>query len=123
MRHHPRFAVCLFAVVALLFAFSGVAMSQEITGSIVGSVKDANGAAVKGATVTVTNLATNISRTVTSDGEGNYVVTPLEPGMTFTDEPSIIVPGRFGVRIEDVVVCEEGGGRKLGSYPATLVAN
>ena len=49
--------------------------------------------------------------------------TPLEPGMTFTDEPSIIVPGRFSVRIEDIVVCEEGGGRKLGSYPAALVAN
>jgi Xaa-Pro aminopeptidase len=49
--------------------------------------------------------------------------TPLEPGMTFTDEPSIIVPGRFSVRIEDIVVCEEGGGRKLGSYPSALVAN
>jgi len=39
--------------------------------------------------------------------------TPLEVGMTFTDEPSIIVPGAFGVRIEDIVVCEEGGGRYL----------
>jgi Xaa-Pro aminopeptidase len=46
---------------------------------------------------------------------------PLEPGMTFTDEPSIIIPGRFGVRIEDIVVCEEGGGRRLNSYPAALV--
>src|SRR5439155_12012541 len=27
--------------------------------------------------------------------------TQLEPGMTFTDEPSIIIPGRFSVRIED----------------------
>jgi Xaa-Pro aminopeptidase len=49
--------------------------------------------------------------------------TELEPGMTFTDEPSIIIPGRFSVRIEDIVVCEEGGGRKLGSYPAALVTN
>jgi Xaa-Pro aminopeptidase len=48
--------------------------------------------------------------------------TPLEPGMTFTDEPSIIIPGRFSVRIEDVVVCEETGGRKLNSYPPGLVA-
>ena len=48
--------------------------------------------------------------------------TPLEPGMTFTDEPSIIVPGSFSVRIEDIVVCEEGGGRLLGSYPSALVA-
>jgi Xaa-Pro aminopeptidase len=49
--------------------------------------------------------------------------TPLQVGMTFTDEPSIIIPGRFSVRIEDIVVCEEGGGRKLNGYPAALVAN
>jgi Xaa-Pro aminopeptidase len=49
--------------------------------------------------------------------------TPLEPGMTFTDEPSIIIPDRFSVRIEDIVVCDEGGGRKLNGYPAALVAN
>ncbi|HXE92704.1 MAG TPA: M24 family metallopeptidase, partial [Gaiellaceae bacterium] len=49
--------------------------------------------------------------------------TPLEPGMTFTDEPSIIIPGRFSVRIENIVVCEEGGGRILNDYPTALVAN
>jgi Xaa-Pro dipeptidase len=49
--------------------------------------------------------------------------TLLKPGMTFTDEPSIIIPGRFSVRIEDIIVVEEGGGRKLNSYPAALVAN
>jgi Xaa-Pro aminopeptidase len=48
--------------------------------------------------------------------------TPLEPGMTFTDEPSIIVPGRFSVRIEDLIVVEEGGGKRLNTYPAALVA-
>jgi Xaa-Pro aminopeptidase len=46
--------------------------------------------------------------------------TPLEAGMTFTDEPSIIQPGKLGLRIEDVVVCEEGGGRKLHPYPVEL---
>jgi Xaa-Pro aminopeptidase len=49
--------------------------------------------------------------------------TPLEAGMTFTDEPSIIVPGAFGVRIEDIVVCEAEGGRYLLEYPKGLVAN
>jgi Xaa-Pro aminopeptidase len=48
--------------------------------------------------------------------------TPLEVGMTFTDEPSIIAPGRVGVRIEDIVVCEAGGGRMLNAYPPDLVA-
>jgi Xaa-Pro aminopeptidase len=39
--------------------------------------------------------------------------TPLEAGMTFTDEPSILVDGSFGVRVEDVIVVEAGGGRYL----------
>ena len=39
--------------------------------------------------------------------------TMLEAGMVFTDEPSILLDGSFGVRIEDVVVCAEGGGRVL----------
>ena len=39
--------------------------------------------------------------------------TPLEAGMTFTDEPSILVDGSFGVRVEDVIVVTEGGGRML----------
>jgi Xaa-Pro aminopeptidase len=47
--------------------------------------------------------------------------TPLEPGMTFTDEPSIVWPGQFGVRIEDIVVCAEGGGRRLTELPTAAV--
>jgi Xaa-Pro aminopeptidase len=49
--------------------------------------------------------------------------TPLEVGMTFTDEPSIMWHGKVGVRIENIVVCEKAGGRKLNSYPVDLVAN
>jgi Xaa-Pro aminopeptidase len=46
--------------------------------------------------------------------------TPLESGMTFTDEPSLTWNGRFGVRVEDIIVCEESGGRRLNSYPTEL---
>ena len=49
--------------------------------------------------------------------------TPLERGMTFTDEPSIIIPGRFSVRIEDIVMCDDGAGRMLNTYSSALVAN
>lgn len=38
---------------------------------------------------------------------------PLRAGMTFSDEPGIYIPGRFGVRIEDIVVCTESGGERL----------
>ncbi len=43
--------------------------------------------------------------------------TPLEAGMTFTDEPSLLLADRFGVRVEDVITCAEGGGRPLGNAP------
>ena len=46
--------------------------------------------------------------------------TPLEAGMTFTDEPSIVIHGSFGMRIENVVVCAEGGARVLNDYPNAL---
>ena len=36
--------------------------------------------------------------------------TPLEAGMTFTDEPSILVDGSFGVRVEDVIEVSADGG-------------
>jgi Xaa-Pro aminopeptidase len=49
--------------------------------------------------------------------------TPLEPGMTFTDEPSILWPDHFAVRCEDVVVCTEAGGRMLNDYPKGSVVN
>jgi len=49
--------------------------------------------------------------------------TPLEAGMTFTDEPSILLPGRFGVRIEDIVVCAGGGGRRLTTLSPAPVVN
>jgi Xaa-Pro aminopeptidase len=47
--------------------------------------------------------------------------TVLEAGMTFTDEPSIMAPGGINLRIEDVIVCADGGGRALNSYPTPLV--
>ena len=39
--------------------------------------------------------------------------TVLEAGMTFADEPSILVDGSFGVRVEDVIAVEPGGARLL----------
>lgn len=49
--------------------------------------------------------------------------TPLQAGMTFTDEPSIIIPNAFSVRIENIIVCDERGGRVLNDYSNALVWN
>jgi Xaa-Pro aminopeptidase len=47
--------------------------------------------------------------------------TPLEAGMTFTDEPSILWDGHFAVRVEDVVMCAEGGGKTLNGLSGEMV--
>ena len=41
--------------------------------------------------------------------------------MTFTIEPSLFRPDVIGVRVEDIIVCEPHGGRKLNAYPTDLV--
>jgi Xaa-Pro aminopeptidase len=45
---------------------------------------------------------------------------PLVPGMCFSIEPGIYLPGRFGVRIEDIVTVTEQGGRRLNNTPHEL---
>ena len=51
--------------------------------------------------------------------EGNTEV--LEPGMAFSVEPGIYLPGRHGARIEDIVVCTDDGGERLNLTPRELV--
>ncbi len=45
---------------------------------------------------------------------------PLEAGMAFSIEPGIYHPGRFGARIEDIVVCGAQHGERLNKRPREL---
>jgi len=47
--------------------------------------------------------------------------TELEPGMTFSDEPGIYLPGRFGVRIEDQLAVTTEGAERLNEASRDLV--
>ena len=51
--------------------------------------------------------------------EGNK--TPLEVGNVFSVEPGIYLPGRFGARLEDIVVATEDGPRPLNTANHDLV--
>ncbi len=56
--------------------------------------------------------------------EDPYVVagnsTPLAPGHAFSVEPGIYVPGRFGLRLEDIVVATPDGPERLNRAPRDL---
>ena len=67
--------VCLIRLLLLaacLAAYASPLCAQVAAGEITGIVKDQAGAAVPGATVTVTNVDTNQQRILASSGEGVY---------------------------------------------------
>ena len=81
-----RAAVAGLAAILLLPA-AGIA--QMTRGSIAGTARDASGAVVPAATVTVINVATNATQTMVTDAQGFYRVPALEPGRyTVTTELS-----------------------------------
>jgi Xaa-Pro aminopeptidase len=44
----------------------------------------------------------------------------LEEGMVFSIEPGVYIPGRFGIRLEDIVIVLENGPEILSSLPRDL---
>lgn len=53
---------------------------------------------------------------------GKSSTTILDQGMAFTVEPGIYLPGRFGVRIEDVVALTSQDGQRLSLSPRELIS-
>ena len=79
MKHMSRAITRLLAVAALLVVSVAIAGAQT-QGGISGLVTDSSGAAIPGATVTVTNTATRGMRTTTTNAEGLYSFPSLPPG-------------------------------------------
>ncbi len=73
----------IFLFVAITLAVSLMSMpasAQSTAGRVLGTVTDASGAAVAGATVVVTDTQRGTSRILTTDSSGEYVAPDLIPG-------------------------------------------
>ena len=72
---------CRSLVAAIVFCLLCAPVTAQVTsGTIFGHVQDPSGAMVKGATVTITNPATGLTRTVTTSDTGEFVAPGLYPG-------------------------------------------
>ena len=80
-RQGSRMRRCSAALVAVLLASAGSAWAQAVKGTLLGTVNDTQGAAVPGATVTVTETGTNIARTAATNASGHYVFANLKDGI------------------------------------------
>ena len=75
---------CAAVALALLALLSPPpASAQAVSGTIFGTVYDSSGAALPGPSVTLTNTATGLTRTVLSDPKGEYTA-PLLPTGTYS---------------------------------------
>ena len=72
-----------YAVIIAFLAASSMpagAAAQAVTGTLLGNLTDSSGAAVPGATVTATEVQTNISRTTVTNENGYYIFSSLQNG-------------------------------------------
>jgi hypothetical protein len=77
-RRRSFWTTCLFICLTLLGSIP--VLAQQATGNIVGSTIDASGALIPNVKVTVTEIATNQSRTIISNNTGEYQAPYLVPG-------------------------------------------
>ena len=71
---------CSGVLLLFLVAISAPARGQTPSGEISGTVVDTSGLAVPGVTITLTNPATNVVRTVQTNESGLYVIAAIPPG-------------------------------------------
>ena len=69
---HKALVVALLAVLASITVPPAVGAAQVTTATLVGVVTDQTGGALPGATVNVRSMETEITRTLTTDGDGRY---------------------------------------------------
>src|SRR5437867_2478010 len=82
MNHSRPFRLLCYTLLALacISLSAGSALGQEYRGTVLGRVTDSHGAAIAGATVTVTNEQTNVSSKAVTESDGGYNVPFLIPG-------------------------------------------
>ncbi len=119
MRDWRRAKNVVFSVVTALFlavCVPATARGQAAsTGTIAGQVTDSSGGAISGATVTLTDVATNVERTTTTNDTGRYLFVDVAPGNY------ILTLTKTGFRSEKVTGLEVKVGVALTSNVALQV--
>jgi len=74
-----RWLASILSLALVFLSLSPLALAQQPTGAVQGTVTDPQGAVVPNATITAKSNATSLTRTVTSNNEGQYSISQLPP--------------------------------------------
>ncbi len=72
--------ICVICLAILFIGLASGLDAQTTTATLSGTVRDASGAVVPGAKITLTNSATGLSRAIDANDQGYYTLTNIEPG-------------------------------------------
>ncbi len=78
-KFYPSGGLLMIPLLTIIFCLAVAAQTYQ--GRIMGSVADQNGAAVRGAKVTITNVGTGVARALETNEAGDYVASNLPPGL------------------------------------------
>jgi outer membrane receptor protein involved in Fe transport len=139
-----KFIACIVVTLAFLFSVftSAPAHAQAVGATLSGTVTDATGGAIAGAEISIKNLGTDITRTLTSDSAGfysapnlspgNYSVTTTAPGFESTKasitlsvgaQQQLNLPMKVGATTETVNVSESAPAVELTSATISSEVN
>lgn len=110
------------AIVGSFFLVSGTGVAQVESGRIVGTIYDQNKAVIPSAAVTVTNIATNTSQKAATSAQGEYVITPVDPGVYNISVSALGFKKmvRTGVEIEVGQIAREDFSMPIGQSTTTV---
>ena len=81
LRQHLLYSGLPLAALVLALLATSSASAQVLYGSVVGNVTDKSDAAIAGATVKITNKATNQSREALTNADGSFNFTNVQNGI------------------------------------------
>ncbi|HEV7860435.1 MAG TPA: carboxypeptidase regulatory-like domain-containing protein [Pyrinomonadaceae bacterium] len=108
-----KVTLIIIAAAVMLFGVPSNTLAQTSKGTIVGTVLDPNGAAVPGATIKLTNIATGVSREATTVSEGTFRFEAVDPG---NYKIEVTAGGFKAATLQNVT----SAGGQTSDYPVTL---
>ena len=106
----------LYAIAILLFACGLTAYAQQITGTISGTAYDQAGAAIAGAQVSLKNEASGDERMATTEQDGHFVITAVQPA---SYSLKITMKGFSGFQ-ENGIVMNQGDHKEVPNIKLTV---
>ncbi|PYS07901.1 MAG: hypothetical protein DMG15_28815, partial [Acidobacteria bacterium] len=109
MLHTVPLKSSVFIIFAMMILSPGAALAQVAGATLSGTIRDASGAVIPGAMVSIRDTATGIVRTVGSDEAGLYTAPNLRPSIY---DVTVSIPG-FNTRVQSGITLTVGAQQVL----------